>query len=145
MSRSLYLLVVMKRNDGEDQGDEDDDDEHDGDGDDDEMSDLQIEALVLMQMLTAYDPDLKNDMAKPAELDAQLGVQVVGIEVVWQGVLQQRQPQSLQQRLEKHCWFQLILVSLEYLAIQVPLLDLSHHHLIQLRLSTPADACSEQR
>jgi len=54
------------------------------------MSDLQIQALVLMQMLTAYHPDLKEDMAKAEEIEGMLGDQVVGIEIVWDGVLQQR-------------------------------------------------------
>jgi len=85
---------------GDDQGDASDDDDNadDEEKDDEEeeeedeegMGDVQTEALVLMQMLCDYKPELRNEIEYPPEIKELIGKDVVSVEVVWNGALQRR-------------------------------------------------------
>eukprot|EP00937_MAST-01D_sp_MAST-1D-sp2_P002362 g2362.t1 len=54
------------------------------------LSTLQVNALVLVQMLSDYDPELSNDLTLPKDIMYKMRTQVVSIEVFWNGTLQRR-------------------------------------------------------
>ena len=59
-------------------------------GTDDELSDIQIEGLVLLQMFCDYNPELWQDITLPRRIRNQMNEAVQSVEVVWNGKLQRR-------------------------------------------------------
>lgn len=51
---------------------------------------VQVESLVLMQMLTGYNPKLTDELRLTDNVKAKMGTEVISVEVVWNGTLQQR-------------------------------------------------------
>jgi hypothetical protein len=51
---------------------------------------LQVECLVLIEMLRGYSPKLKREMRLSEHVQSKMGVEVVSVEIIWQGTLQQR-------------------------------------------------------
>jgi predicted house-cleaning noncanonical NTP pyrophosphatase (MazG superfamily) len=66
------------------EGEEEEEEEEDG------LGELQTEALILMQMLCDYKPEIKAEFEWPAEIKEKLGSEIVSVEVVWHGELQRR-------------------------------------------------------
>ncbi len=60
-----------------------------GDGSD-ELTDIQIEGLVLLQMFMDYDPEIASQVRLPRRIRAQMNKEVISVEVVWNGKLQRR-------------------------------------------------------
>ena len=56
----------------------------------DELTDLQVQTLVVIQVLSNYDPHLNDDLHLPKAIMAKMGTQVLSIEVNWNGDLQRR-------------------------------------------------------
>lgn len=56
----------------------------------DELDEVQIEALVLLQMMCDYDPILKKEIELPPRIEKAMGTDVVSVEVIWNGKLQRR-------------------------------------------------------
>merc|ERR1711988_421907 len=59
-------------------------------GAEDELSEIQIEGLVLLQMFCDYDPKLWEDITLPKRIRTQMTEAVQSVEVVWNGKLQRR-------------------------------------------------------
>jgi hypothetical protein len=51
---------------------------------------LQVECLVLIEMLRGYSPKLKSEMHLSDHVQSKMGVEVVSVEIIWHGTLQQR-------------------------------------------------------
>jgi len=55
-----------------------------------QMTEIQVEGLVLLQMFMDYNPALANEIKLPRRIRNQMGKDVVSVEVVWNGKLQRR-------------------------------------------------------
>ena len=71
----LQVLIMSARTD-DDEGDE--------------MSDIQTEGLVLLQMFCDYNPALRSEITLPKRIMSAMGTSVQSVEVVWNGKLQRR-------------------------------------------------------
>merc|ERR1711871_683343 len=55
-----------------------------------ELTDVQMEGLVLLQMFCDYQPSLKDEINLPERVQKVMGKDVTSVEVVWHGILQRR-------------------------------------------------------
>lgn len=55
-----------------------------------ELTDVQMEGLVLLQMFCDYQPSLKDEINLPERVHKVMGKDVTSVEVVWHGILQRR-------------------------------------------------------
>jgi hypothetical protein len=51
---------------------------------------MQVECIVLIQMMCDYNPDFPDEVSLPQSVRDKLGVEVVSVEIVWNGDLQRR-------------------------------------------------------
>jgi len=54
------------------------------------LSELQVQSLVLIKMLTGYNPDLQDELTLSESVQAKMGTEVISIEVVWNDNLEKR-------------------------------------------------------
>jgi hypothetical protein len=52
------------------------------------LTELQVQSLVLIKMLTGYNPDLSDELALSDSITKKLGTEVISVEVVWNGALE---------------------------------------------------------
>jgi hypothetical protein len=54
------------------------------------MRDVQVEALVLIEMLRGYSPSISGELSLADSVQERVGSEVVSVEVIWHGTLQRR-------------------------------------------------------